>query len=65
MSVTNQQPDADPAKVDDYLVTQHAGERTRSAAHHAATTLNFVLLLVVAGLSFALFWVVATLIGVF
>jgi hypothetical protein len=66
MSVTNQPPGpgADQAKVDDYHVMEHVGEFTRSAAHHAGSVLNVILLVLVGVLSLALFWVVATMIGV-
>jgi hypothetical protein len=66
MSVTNQPPSpaADQGKVDDYHVMEHVGEFTRTAASHAGTALNVVLLVLVGILSLALFWVVATMIGV-
>jgi hypothetical protein len=69
MSVTNQPPGpgaaptANQGKVDDYNVVRHVGEFTRSAATHAASTLNVILVIFIGLVSLALFWVVATMIG--
>jgi hypothetical protein len=72
MSVTNQPPapgapgaasSAKQGKVDDYQIMQHVGEFTRSAATRAASALNVVLIIFIGLMSLALFWVVATMIG--
>ncbi len=53
------------SKVDDYRVTGHVGERTRPVTHHLLSFLNILLLIVLAATSFALFWVVVIMLGVF
>jgi len=64
MSVINQPPGDEPTKVDDYHVAAPVGELTRSAANHAVSILNVLLVVVLAFVSFALFWVVARILGI-
>jgi len=56
-------PDA-AATIDDYRVDRQVGAATRPTAHVALSALNVLLLIVIAAISFSLFWVVATLLGV-
>ncbi len=50
--------------IDDYHVDRGVGEATKPVTHHVLTVVNAVLLIVLAALSFALFWIVATLLGI-
>jgi hypothetical protein len=55
------EPDREP--IDDYHVQPHVGEATRPARHHVIAVINGLLLIILAAVSFALFWIVATLLG--
>jgi hypothetical protein len=55
------EPDREP--IDDYHVQPHVGEFTRPATHHVLAVINGLLLIILAAVSFALFWIVATLLG--
>lgn len=57
-------PPAGRAPIDDYHVERDPGQQTRPVTHHLLAWLKGFLLIVLAALSFALFWVVATLLGV-
>jgi hypothetical protein len=50
--------------VSDYRIDAGAGQNTRPASHHVLGALNFILVLILAAVSFALFWVVAIMLGV-
>ncbi|MBV9829503.1 MAG: hypothetical protein JO001_28110 [Alphaproteobacteria bacterium] len=65
MSVTNQ-PSSRPEqqRANDYQIMHHVGEFTRSAAYHTGSVLGGLLMIIVAVASLALFWVVATMLGV-
>ncbi len=57
-----QNSDGEP--IDDYRVQPDPGQFTEPATHHVLGVLNVILLIVLAVVSFALFWVVATLLGI-
>ncbi len=63
MALATQPGGADRDPIDDYHVAGGAGEVTRPATHNVVAVLNALLLIVLAAVSFALFWVVATLLG--
>lgn len=54
---------ADPEPIDHYHVDPGAGQVTRPVSHHVLGAINFLLLILMAATSFALFWVVATMLG--
>ena len=65
MSVTNEPPPSrEQTRTNDYQVIHNVGEFTRSAAHHAGSVFNTLLMVVVVLASLALFWVVATMLGI-
>jgi hypothetical protein len=64
MAITTQRSDPEPEKLDDYHVAGHVGEMTRSAAHHTLSAINGLLLIVMAAVSLALFWVVASMLNI-
>ena len=49
--------------IDDYRVEPVVGQAAQPPAHYVFGALNALLLIVLAAASFALFWVVATLLG--
>jgi len=55
------EPDREP--IDDYHVQPHVGEFTQPTTHHVLAVINGLLLIILAAVSFALFWIVATLLG--
>ena len=55
--------EADMEPIDDYQVETGIGPEPRSASHHVLAVLNAFLLIILAALSLALFWVVATMLG--
>jgi hypothetical protein len=63
MALTMRPGEPSPQPIDDYNVQRHVGEATQPTTHHILATVNALLLLVLAAVSFALFWVVATLLG--
>ena len=64
MATTSAPPEAEREPIDDYHVQRDPGEMTRPVGHHALSVVNGLLLIFLAVVSFALFWVVATLLGV-
>ncbi len=56
--------EADKQPIDDYRIDREVGGPGRPATHHILAVLNGLLLLILAAVSFALFWVVATLLGI-
>ena len=54
--------DRDP--IDDYRIQPDPGQLTRPVTHHVLDTVRVVMLLILAAVSLALFWVVATLLGI-
>jgi hypothetical protein len=64
MAITTQPSDLEPENLDDYHVAGHVGETTRSAARHALSAVNGLLLIVMAAVSLALFWVVASMLNI-
>jgi hypothetical protein len=53
----------DRAPIDDYHVDRAIGQSTRPTTHHILAMVNGLLLIILAAVSFALFWIVATLLG--
>lgn len=64
MATTSPPPEAEREPIDDYHVQRDPGELTRPVTHHVLGVINGLLLIFLAVVSFALFWVVATLLGV-
>lgn len=66
MTITNPPPpeSSDREPIDDYRIQPDPGQLTQPVTHHALGVLNVILLIILAVVSFALFWVVATLLGV-
>ncbi|HEX3862136.1 MAG TPA: hypothetical protein VHY35_10635 [Stellaceae bacterium] len=65
MAITTPSSETDSAmKVDDYQVAGHVGEITRPATHHMLSFVHAVLIILLAAVSFGLFWVVMTIFGV-
>ena len=64
MTITMPPREVDGAPIDDYRVDRGAGQTTRPATHHILALMNGLLLISLAAISFALFWIVATLLGV-
>jgi hypothetical protein len=64
MALTTRPGETDREPIDDYRVEPHAGELTQPVSHHILAAVNAVLLIILAAVSFALFWIVATLLGV-
>ena len=52
-----------PEPVDDYQIDRDLGRSRRSAIDHILALARGLLLLIIAALSFAVFWVTATLLG--
>ncbi len=63
MAITIGPGEADREPIDDYHVARDVGQPTRPATHHVLALVNGLLLIVLAAVSFALFWIVATLLG--
>ncbi|MGE5268637.1 MAG: hypothetical protein ACM3JG_03070 [Thiohalocapsa sp.] len=61
---TRQAEMSDREPISDYRIQPDPGQLQRPAAHHALGALRIILLLFIAAVSFALFWVAATLLGV-
>jgi hypothetical protein len=64
MTLTTGPGEADKPPIDDYHVDREIGRATRPVSHHALSLIQALLLLVMAAVSLALFWVVAALLGV-
>ena len=64
MPITTPPPEADREPIDDYHVQPDPGQLTQPVTHHVLSAMNGLLLILIAVVSFALFWVVATLLGV-
>ncbi len=65
MTITSPPPEtSDRAPIDDYRVQPDPGQLTRPVTHHVLGAMRGLLLIILAALSFALFWVVATLLGI-
>jgi hypothetical protein len=62
ISTPPREPDREP--IDDYHVDRETGQLTRPATHHILAVANGLLLIILAAVSFALFWIVATLLGI-
>jgi len=63
MAVTDPTPAPGSEPIDDYHIQTDPGQLVQPASHHVLGVLNALLLIVLAVLSFALFWVAATLLG--
>lgn len=63
MALTIRPGETDREPIDDYHIDRHIGEATRPATHHILAMVNGLLLIILAAVSFALFWIVATLLG--
>lgn len=61
MALTSRPGEPDQQPIDDYHVDRGVGETARLAAHHLVAVVNALLLIILAAVSFALFWIVATL----
>ena len=57
-------PEPIPGPIDDYHVDRETGRVTRPASHHLMGLAKGLLLVIMALSSFALFWVVASLLGI-
>ena len=55
---------ADREPIDDYQVDRELGQATRPVTHHLLGLMNGLLLVILAAVSFALFWIAATFLGV-
>jgi hypothetical protein len=55
---------SDRERLDDYRIQPDPGQLTRPVTHHVLDTARVLMLIVLAVLSFALFWVAATLLGI-
>jgi hypothetical protein len=64
MAQTTRPDEPQSQPIDDYQVARDIGAATRPVTHHARNVATAVLLIIVAAVSFALFWVVGTLLGV-
>ena len=65
MAITEPPPRTrDREPIDDYHVQGDPGQLTQPVTHHILGVVNGLLLIILAVVSFALFWVVATLLGV-
>lgn len=64
MALSLQSRNAEREPIDDYHVDRDAGQITRPASQHVVSVMKGVLLVILAAVSFALFWVVATLLGI-
>ena len=65
MAITSPPPaTGDREPIDDYHVQPDPGQLTRPVTHHVLDTFRILLLIILAAVSLALFWVVATLLGV-
>ena len=64
MASTRRPGETDREPIDDYHIDRGAGQTQRPATHHILALLNGLLLIVLAAVSLALFWVVATMLGV-
>ena len=64
MANTTQPPPAEREPIDDYRVQPDPGQLTQPVTHHVLGVLNGLMLIVLAVVSFALFWVTATLLGI-
>ena len=63
MALTNSSGGPEREPIDDYHVAPVAGGPSRPPTHHALSVINALLLIILAAVSFALFWLVATLLG--
>ena len=57
-------PEPDPESVGDYKIDRDIGRTRRPAIDHILALANALLLLIITAVSFALFWIVATLLGI-
>jgi hypothetical protein len=64
MATTNPSREPDPEPINDYHVDREIGQTTRPATYHILAVANGLLLIILAAVSFALFWIVATLLGI-
>ncbi len=64
MAISTPSREPDQVPVNDYHVDRETGQITRPATHRVLAIANGVLLVILAVVSFALFWVVATLLGI-
>ena len=64
MAITNPSREPNREPIDDYHVDRETGQTTRPTTHHILGVANGLLLILLAAVSFALFWIVATLLGI-
>jgi len=64
MAITTPPQAADREPIDDYRIQPDPGQLIQPVTHHVLGVVNGLLLIVVAIVSFALFWLVATLLGI-
>jgi hypothetical protein len=64
MALTTPPREPAPEPIDDYHVDRETGQMTRPATYHILAIANGLLLIILAAVSFALFWIVATLLGI-
>jgi hypothetical protein len=65
MTISSPPPEtSDREPIDDYHIQPDPGRLTQPVHHHVLGALNVILLIILATVSFALFWVVATLLRI-
>jgi hypothetical protein len=65
MALSNPPPAAAEGEpIDDYHVQPDPGQLVRPVTHHVLGAINGILLIILAVISFGLFWVVATLLEI-
>lgn len=65
MTITSPPPQtSDREPIDDYHIQADPGQLTRPVTHHVLDMLKILFLIILAAVSLALFWVVATLLRV-
>jgi hypothetical protein len=64
MADTTRPGEPQPQPIDDYQVDRDITAAARPVTHHVRNVGNAVLLIIVAAVSFALFWIVGTLLGI-
>lgn len=65
MTITSPPPEtSDREPINDYHVQPDPGQLTQPVTHHVLGGIKFLLLIIIAVLSFALFWVAATLLEI-
>ena len=64
MTMTTGPRRAGEPQIDDYQIDREIGQATRPATYHMLAVFNGVLLVILAGVSFALAWIVAMLLGI-